>query len=188
MATDQHKTSDESTGERQQTVGKGRPTPTRKEAQARKERPLIGDRSKEAKRRAREEYARARDRARIGMAQGDERYLTVRDKGPQRRFIRNWVDARWNIGELLIPVMLVVLILTLLPRNIAVYSMIFLWTFVGLVVLDSIFMTLRLKKALERKFGAENVNRFRWYAISRAAQLRILRLPKPQVKRGDYPS
>ncbi|MCU1443346.1 MAG: Membrane protein, partial [Cryobacterium sp.] len=30
--------------------------------------------------------------------------------------------------------------------------------------------------------------RVRWYAAMRALQLRVMRLPKPQVKRGQFPS
>jgi hypothetical protein len=38
------------------------------------------------------------------------------------------------------------------------------------------------------KFGASKVERgLRWYAAMRALQLRMIRLPKPQVKRGQYP-
>ena len=37
----------------------------------------------------------------------------MRDKGPVRRFIRDYVDARWNIGEFMLPVMLIVLALSL---------------------------------------------------------------------------
>jgi hypothetical protein len=28
----------------------------------------------------------------------------------------------------------------------------------------------------------------RWYAAMRALQLRLMRLPKPQVKRGNFPA
>jgi len=37
------------------------------------------------------------------------------------------------------------------------------------------------------KFTAGKVERVRWYAAMRALQLRPLRLPKPQVKRWNYP-
>ena len=30
--------------------------------------------------------------------------------------------------------------------------------------------------------------RIRWYAAMRSIQMRFLRLPKPQVKRGEYPA
>ena len=43
-------------------------------------------------------------------------------------------------------------------------------------------------RKLAAKFGEDKVERVRWYAAMRALQLRPLRLPKPQVKRGQYPS
>ena len=39
------------------------------------------------------------------------------------------------------------------------------------------------------KFGKTKVERgLKWYAAMRALQLRVMRLPKPQVKRGQYPA
>ena len=43
------------------------------------------------------------------MANGEEKYLPVRDRGPQRKFVRDFVDAGWHAGELLMPLMLVVI-------------------------------------------------------------------------------
>ena len=40
---------------------------------------------------------------------GDEANLPLRDKGPAKRFIRDYVDARWNVGEFMLPVMVLVL-------------------------------------------------------------------------------
>lgn len=172
----------------QAPAGKGRPTPTRKQAEAANARPLVGGRDKAVVKQQRQKQAEARERARIGMMQGEERYLTTRDRGPQRRYVRDYVDARWSIGELLIPMMLVVLAMTFIPGIIQVLSLFVVWAFLGLAVIDSIFLGLRLKKKLGEKFGADNLQSgFRWYAAMRAMQFRMLRMPKPQVKRGEYP-
>ena len=40
-----------------------------------------------------------------GMKAGDEHYLLARDKGPVRRFIRDFVDARFSFIELMIPLL-----------------------------------------------------------------------------------
>ena len=50
------------------------------------------------------------------------------------------------------------------------------------------YAILKFNKKLAAKFGADKVEKVRWYAAMRALQLRPLRLPKPQVKRGQYPS
>ena len=167
------------------TSGKGRPTPTRAEQEAARKRPLVAN-AKEAKARARAELAEKREKARIGMAAGDDRYLTARDKGPQRRFVRDWVDSRWSISEWIMPLMLVVIIIGFLPSTYLVtYAFFALWGVILLVVIEMIITSARVKAAVRRAFGADKIERgLGWYAAMRQVQLRFLRVPKPQVKRG----
>jgi hypothetical protein len=169
--------------------GKGRPTPTRKEREAANKRPLVSNDRKAANKEARAKMADAREKARLGMAAGDEKFLPARDKGPQRRFVRDWVDARFNVGEVLIPVMFLVIILTFIQDvNVQMVAIIVLWTFFIASVLDGVFLGMRIQKKLAAKFGAANVQKgSRWYAAMRGMQMRPMRLPKPQVKRGQYP-
>ncbi|WP_291038198.1 DUF3043 domain-containing protein [Herbiconiux sp.] len=171
-------------------IGKGRATPTRKEREAANARPLVPTDRKEASREYKRRQQEARDKARIGMANGDDRYLPARDKGAQRRYVRDYVDARFNIGEFLIPIMFVVILLTLVPLpEVQSGVMLGLYAFVLIVVGDCVLMGFRLMKKLREKFGADSIERgTRWYATMRALQFRRLRLPKPQVKRGQFPS
>lgn len=172
-----------------ENVGKGRPTPSRKQAQAANARPIVGSKDKTLQKEQRKQQADSRERARLGMMEGDERYLTARDRGPQRRFVRDYVDSRWNVGEMLIPMMLVVLVMTFIPGVVQVISLIVIWAFVALAVLDAFLLGLKLKRLLGAKFGADKIQPgFRWYAAMRAFQFRPLRMPKPQVKRGNRPS
>lgn len=167
------------------TLGKGRPTPTRKEREAANMRPLVSNDRKEARAR----LAQARERARIGMAAGEERYLTARDKGPQRKWIRDYVDARFSVGEVLIPVMFVVILLTFMSIEMQYVGIIVLWVFFLAAIIDGVILGWLVTKKLGKKFGVENLQRGnRWYAAMRAMQLRLMRLPKPQVKRGQFPS
>jgi hypothetical protein len=170
-------------------AGKGRPTPKRKEREAANLRPLVGSDRKEANKAAKAKYNEARDRARIGMANGEEKFLPARDKGPQKRFIRDFVDARFSIGELMIPVMLVIIILTLVDNyEVQIISILGLWGFFILAVLDCVLAGFQVGRRLDAKFGKENVQKgYRWYTAMRCLQLRRMRLPKPQVKRGQYP-
>ncbi|RGE18062.1 DUF3043 domain-containing protein [Leucobacter sp. wl10] len=170
-------------------VGKGRPTPSRKQAEAANARPIVGSRDKAAIKEQRRQQATARERARVGMMQGDERFLGPRDRGPQRRYVRDYVDARWSVGELLIPMMLVVLVMTFIPGVVQVISLIVIWAFVALAILDAALLGFRLRRLLGAKFGEDRVQPgFRWYAAMRAFQFRPLRVPKPQVKRGQRPA
>ena len=170
--------------------GKGAPTPSRRQQEAARKRPLVPTDRKEAARVARQKQAEAREKARIGMAAGDDRYLTARDRGPQRRYVRDYVDARFSIGEFLIPVMLIVIILTFLPwPEMQVYGLFALWGFFLIAVIDCFVLGFLVRKRIGAKFGTTKVERgLRWYAAMRALQLRVMRLPKPQVKRGRFPS
>lgn len=170
-------------------IGKGRPTPSRKQAQAQNARPIAGGRNKEVQKQVRRQQMEARERARVGMMAGEERYLGPRDRGPQRRYVRDYVDARWSVGELLIPMMVIVLVMTFMPGIFQLLSLAVIWGFVGLAIIDAIFLGLRLKRKLGEKFGEDKVQPgYRWYAAMRAFQFRPLRAPKPQVKRGERPN
>lgn len=168
-------------------AGKGRPTPSRREREAARKRPLVSNDRKEASKQARTKMNEARDRARVGMANGEERYLPTRDKGQQKKFVRDYVDARWSIGEFMIPVMFAVIIVTFIP-TLDVYAVLALWAFFLVAVMDATVLGFLVKKRLAEKFGESRVEKgVRWYAAMRSLQLRVLRLPKPQVKRGQFP-
>lgn len=166
--------------------GKGRPTPSRAEQEAARKRPLVAD-TKEAKARARADLADKREKARVGMAAGDDRYLTQRDKGPQRRFVRDWVDARWSISEWIMPLMLVVIVIGFIPSSgwLVTYSFLALWGIIFLVIIEMVITSSLVKRAARRKFGADRTEKgLGWYGAMRQIQMRFLRLPKPQVGRG----
>jgi len=168
--------------------GKGRPTPSRAEREAARKRPLVAD-TKEARQRRKAELAAQREKARIGMAAGDDKYLPVRDKGPQRRFVRDFVDAGWHLGELIMPLMVVVILVTFLQSLpvIQVYAFIILWVFIVLVIIDMVITATRVKRAATRRFGDRRERGLGWYGAMRTIQMRWMRLPKPQVKRGQRP-
>jgi hypothetical protein len=170
-------------------AGKGQATPTRRQQELARKRPLVpGDRKLAAKQ-ARQKSAAARERARIGMASGEEKYLTSRDRGPQKRYVRDYVDARLSIGEFMIPVMFVVILLTFLPDPaVQTYGILALWAFFLVAVIDCVVLGFLITRRVKAKFGADRAERVRWYAAMRALQLRAMRLPKPQVKRGQYPA
>jgi Protein of unknown function (DUF3043) len=172
--------------ETERRLGKGRPTPTRKEREAANKRPLVPNDRKEAARVQKEKARAARLKAQAGMAAGDERYLPVRDRGPQKRYIRNAIDARFSMGELLMPVMIIVILGTFaLPPVLATYIFLVIYVFFFAAIIDAYIYGRILQKRLAERVGAANVERgIKWYAAMRAFQFRRMRLPKPQVKRG----
>ena len=168
-------------------AGKGRPTPSRAKQQAARKQPLVGSKSPDALRAERARAAEARKEARAGAMRGEERYLTARDKGPQRRLARDIVDSRFNFGELAFPVLLVVVILQTLNSTIVLAaSTIALWVLMGAIGIDGALLGRRVNRVLAAKYGDGNVERgIGRYVFVRATQPRMLRLPKPQVKRGE---
>lgn len=171
-----------------QTPGKGRPTPSRKDREAARRRPLVPEDRKAAKAQSRDAARADRARAQAGLAAGDERYLGPRDRGPQRRFARDWVDSRYNLGDFLMLVLLAAIIVLFFPnRVVQTYGVYAVWVFTMLSIIDTFFMTARLKKAAQAKFGTVQPG-LRWYAAMRTLTLRRTRLPKPQVARGPRPS
>lgn len=170
--------------------GKGHPTPTRKEREAANLRPLVSGDRRASNKVARAKMAEARDRARVGMANGEEKYLQARDKGPQRRYIRDYIDARFSVGEIMIPVLFIIIILSFIDSTVFQLASVFaLWGFFLIAVADSLVVGFLVTRKLAAKFGADKLQRGnRWYAAMRGMQMRVMRLPKPQVKRGHYPS
>jgi hypothetical protein len=166
---------------------KGRPTPTRREREAANRRPIVVADRAEAKRLSRLKEREERAQQSAGLAAGDERFLGVRDRGPQKRFVRNYVDARLSVGEFVIPVMFIVIVMMYASTDISVISTYVLMGYFVLIIADSFLLGRRLERRLAEKFGEGNVERVRWYAAMRALQLRPMRMPKPQVKRFQYP-
>ena len=178
---------DDTPEESRYTAPKGRPTPSRKQAQAAKAQPLIpNSMNKEAKRAARLADREAREKARQAAMHGDDRYLPERERGPQRKMVRDFVDGRFNFGEWMIPLMVIVLILTLIPND--QFQLIFLsaiWLYVAVSVVDAWLCARKAHALVTKKFGADRVQSgTKMYAGMRALQMRMLRMPKPQVKRG----
>lgn len=173
-------------------AGKGHPTPKRKEVEARNRRPIVVDDRKEAKRIARRKRNEAYERQRMAMQTGDERYLPLRDKGPVRRYARNYVDARWSLAEFFMPLALVIIVvLFFVSANVVLANtlMIGMYALLLVAIVESAIASQVLRRKLVKKFGAEAIPRWTaFYAFGRNFYWRRLRQPKPQVKRGEFPS
>lgn len=163
---------------------KNRPTPKRRDQEAARRRPLVQTDRKAAKnadRAARRENAR---KMREAMVTGDERHLPPRDKGPVRRFVRDTVDVRFNLGELLLPLMLAVLVLSLFAGTWATFVFLGVYLLIIVAVLDSFLLWRRTKPKIYARFGEDtNVRGLGMYQAMRAFQMRRTRMPKPQVER-----
>ncbi|MFJ1591094.1 DUF3043 domain-containing protein [Kitasatospora albolonga] len=183
-------TADLSKQPRDPQAPKGRPTPKRSEAQTQRRRANSGvptDR-KAAMKRQREARRADLARQREALASGDERYLPVRDKGPVRRFVRDFVDSRFCVAEWFLPLAVIILILSVIQvQNIQTISLMLWMGVIILIVIDSIGLSIRLKKQLRERFPDAPKRGAVAYGLMRTLQMRRLRLPKPQVKRGERP-
>ena len=160
--------------------GKGRPTPSRKEAQAAARARAKGPQGKKG-RAQRERRSESSATIREGMKRGDERYLPARDKGPVRRFVRDWIDARLCMAELLLPLLILIMVGQAFSPSLANG----LWSAtILLVALDTALVVFRLRRELRRRFPDVSTKGAVGYGVLRSIQLRWIRLPQPQVKLG----
>ncbi|WP_030849314.1 MULTISPECIES: DUF3043 domain-containing protein [unclassified Streptomyces] len=168
---------------------KGRPTPKRAVAQSQRKAVVAstGNRKEDAKR-ARERRRAEMAKQREALANGDERYLPTRDKGPVRRFVRDFVDSRFSVAEMFLPLAVVILVLSMVRQPAIQNIALLLWLgVIALIILDSVGLVFRLRKALNARFPNEPRRGAVAYGLMRTLQMRRLRLPKPQVKRGERP-
>ena len=174
---------------------KNRPTPKRKDQEAARKQPLVVADRKQAKQLDKAKRNAQLAKTRQAMLTGDDAGLPARDKGPVRRYMRDHIDARWNLAEFMLPVMLIVLALSFIRPEGAASALLFLVTVLTYTVLlvavaDTFFMYRSLKKKLAAKFGddAAAAKGNGMYAAMRAFQLRRSRMPRALVKRGEYPA
>jgi hypothetical protein len=164
---------------------KGRATPSRKEAEAARKRAMKQPMTrKEQMKREREARIQIRERQQAALRSGDEKYLPVRDRGPVRRFIRDYVDRRYLVAEFLLPILIVSFVVTTLPQP---------WNGIGvlvwlgvtiLTIIDEAMLIRRIKKEIRSRFPDERAKGVTMYTLLRSTQLRRFRLPKPQIERG----
>jgi len=124
---------------------------------------------------------------RDAMMRGEESALLPRDRGPEKRLVRNMIDSRRNIGSYFFGLVLVLLLLSSVSPVLLVYGdLIFLFMLVAIAV-DSYFLSRRIKRVVTERFPKTTVRMgvlYR-YGIMRSLSLRFMRIPKPQVKTGE---
>ncbi len=169
-------------------LGKGRPTPKRREAQGRRGGPVAPppQTRREAARRMREQQAQARRDVREGTRSGDPARMLPRDAGPARALVRDLVDGRRNFGVLLLPVALLLVVAqvsqSLLLLDIAIRA----WTVVlVVVVVDLVALSLQVRRQVRTALPEETRTRGHvTYALLRATVFRRFRMPPPRVAPG----
>ncbi len=166
------------------SAGKGRPTPKRSQAQGghRRHAPTAPppQTRKEAAQRAREEAKEARADVRSGAR------MLPRDAGPVRALVRDVIDGRRNIGVLMLPLALILVLAQATGSRRALDLALVVWIF-GVVALftDLVLTTV----VLRRRIRAEHpeVDRTRGhvaYGLLRSTVFRPWRIPAARVSAG----
>lgn len=170
-----------------ESEGKGRPTPKRKEAEARRRRrSLAPATTKEARKAQQAETRRVRQAQREAWMRGDESAMPERDRGPAKRLARDMVDSRRNVAEYLLPLVFVVLILSII-QNVNVQLMATLLLYLAMLagILDTVILVRRVKRRISERYPEQSLKGINSYVALRASQIRRLRIPRPQVNRGE---
>lgn len=153
------------------------PTPTRRAAEAaRRERvnPSLSPKQARALRARQQRQERAKA-------------MEAREATPEKQLLRNWVDSRRNLGEFLLPSLVVLLALqflsSLVPDMIWI-STVVMYVFIGVVILDIVMMWRGFRKLLARRMPNGNPKGLLMHGAMRATQIRRFRMPPAQVERG----
>ncbi|MEC3981744.1 DUF3043 domain-containing protein [Amycolatopsis sp. H20-H5] len=183
-----------------QTPGKGRPTPSRREAEAKKRGPVAPPpttmreamkRNKELRKanpKSKEERRSDAKERRDRMMSGEDKYLLARDRGPVKAYVRDLVDSRRNLLGLFMPLAILVFVALLVPYPAVQQYATLLCTVMLLgMIVEGVLSGRRIGKQVREKFPKEAVSgrSLGWYAFIRASQIRKLRVPKPRLKAGD---
>jgi hypothetical protein len=161
--------------------GKGHATPSRKQAEA-----AAKARAKTPRTRREKAEAMRAERQKVVNAQrsGDERYMAERDKGPVRRFLRDYIDSRVNIGEVLLPILVIAVALFYVgDRSIQVFGELVTLSFALVTFVNLWSLRFKVRRELRIRFGSIGKGDVR-YALMRSTNMRVMRYPKPTVKIG----
>lgn len=163
---------------------KGRPTPTRREAEAARKARLgrLPQDPKERRRAERSARNEGYQRQRQALRSGDAKNFPARDQGPARAWIRDYVDGRLRMLEFLMPIVVVAwFTLILRSASIYIYASFAMELVVVVGIVFGIMLNFRVKREIRARFGEEHVRGSGFYAFSRAAMPRFLRQPRPSV-------
>ena len=166
---------------------KGKATPKRKDAvAATKVNSITSPVTKADRSKNREALRAARAEARAAYMRGDQNALPARDRGPVKKFVRDYIDSRRSLGEYFLPLMVIVLVLTLVPSaEIRFVAIIFMYGAMLYSVVYGFFVTKNIKKQVAERFPDESTKGLGMYGWLRSTQMRRLRAPAPQKKLGE---
>jgi DUF3043 family protein len=186
--TADNKTGDNKTGRSPAEAAKGRPTPKRSVAEAKRRQPITGSRAPAAPRTP-EDKAKARANRTTkyeAMKRGEAWALNPRDRGPTRALARDFVDSKRRISEYYMYV-LVVLLAAVFLRNSKTQEIIspLVLVLVVVILIDAFLIRRSLTRLIAERLPGESAKGLTLYAVMRALQIRRFRVPAPRVQPGQ---
>ncbi len=157
---------------------KAGPTPSRKEAEAlRRQRVHKQLTPKEARK-----EASAKNRVER------MRTLNAREATPEKALMRDYIDARFSVGEFLLPSLVIILALSFLNSvwpAMTLFATITMYVYILAVLVDGFLMWRGFKRVLADRLPRVSPKGLLMYGMNRMIQIRRFRIPAPRIKRGD---
>jgi len=168
-------------------AAKGRPTPKRSVAEAKRRQPIAGSSRAPAAPRTKEDKAKARANRTTryeAMRRGEGWALNPRDRGPARALARDYVDSKRRVSEYYMYILVVLLAAVFVRSAAAIISPLVL-VLIVVIVIDASLMRRGLRRLMAERLPNESTRGLTAYAVMRALQIRRFRVPVPRVHPGD---
>jgi hypothetical protein len=181
-------------------AAKGRPTPKRSAAEAKRYRTITGSTTSgrgpvkapepgrkltpEEKAKAREE----RSRQLQAMRRGEDWALGPRDRGPAKKLARDYVDAHRRPMEFYLYALILLIIAIVAGKSKTGLSNYVNYILLGIIVIiaaDAYLLRRSVLRMVSQRLPNESTRGLGFYAIMRALQIRRMRTPVPRLKPGD---
>jgi Protein of unknown function (DUF3043) len=160
------------------TGKKDRPTPTRKEAEAARRQRMTTTLSKK------EARAAASRQSRIERMKA----ISAREAAPEKVLMRDYIDARFNLGEFLLPGVVVILLVSMVGSywpTLTLIGTLAMYMFIVGVFVDGYLMWRGFKKVLASRLPKASPKGLLMYGMARCTQIRRFRRPLPRIRRGE---
>ena len=156
---------------------KARPTPSRKEAEAARRQRVVQTYSKKESRALTSQQNRA----------NRMKAVNAREAAPEKALMRDYVDARFNLGEFLLPSVVVILAISIVGTRfpaVTAISTLAMYVFILGVLFDGFLMWRGFKRLLAERMPRTSPKGLLMYGMTRSTQIRRFRMPPVRVKRG----
>ena len=114
--------------------------------------------------------------------------VSAREAAPEKVLLRDYVDTRFNLGEFLLPSLVLILVVSLLGTaypQITLITTVVMYLFILAVLFDGYLMWRGFRRVLAVRLPHASTRGLLMYGVNRAIQIRRFRMPRPRLKRGQ---